>query len=75
MVLDLIHSEFLFSHGSYGKNVIIFGADMSSSVHVDNEGKDILILGKGPRQGLDGTTLTAEVKYPLNFTDSIEELF
>ena len=75
MVQDLIHSEFLFSHGSYGKNVIIFGADMSSSVHVDNEGKDILILGKGPRQGLDGTTLTAEVKYPLNFTDSIEELF
>ena len=71
----MIHSEFLFSHGSYGKNVIIFGADMSSSVHVDNEGKDILILGKGPRQGLDGTTLTAEVKYPLNFTDSIEELF
>ena len=48
---------------------------MSSSVHVDNEGKDILILGKGPRQALDGTTLTAEVKYPLNFTDLIEELF
>ena len=48
---------------------------MSSSVHVDNEGKDILILGNGPRQGLDGTTLTAEAKYPLNFTDSIEKLF
>ena len=40
-------SEFLFTDGSYGKNVIIFGADMSSSVHVDNKGKDILILGKG----------------------------
>ena len=71
----MIHSEFLFSHGSYRKNVIIFGADMSSSVHVDNEGKDILILGNGPRQGLDGTKLTAEAKYPLNFTDSIEKLF
>ena len=53
-----------------GKNVIIFGADMSSSVHVDNKGKDILILGEGPTQGLDDTTLTAEAKYPINFTQS-----
>ena len=29
-------SQFLFTDGSYGKNVIIFEADMSSSVHVDN---------------------------------------
>ena len=41
---------------------------MSSSVHVDNKGKDILILGKGPPWGLDDSTLTAEVKYPNNFT-------
>ena len=26
---------------------------MNSSVHVDNKGKDILILGKGPTQRLD----------------------
>ena len=37
-------SEFLFTDGSFGKNVIIFEADMSSSVHIDNKGKDILIL-------------------------------
>ena len=55
-------SEFLFTDGSYGKNVIIFGADMSSSVHVGNKGKDILILGEKPTQGLDDTTLTAEAK-------------
>ena len=61
-------SEFLFTDGSYGKNVIIFGADMSSSVNVDNTGKYILILGKGPTQGLDDTTLTAEAKYSINFT-------
>ena len=30
-------SEFLFTDGSYGKHVIIFGADMRSSVHVDNK--------------------------------------
>ena len=63
-------SEFSFAHGRYGKNVIIFGVDMSSSAHVDNKGKDILILGEGPTQGLDDTTLTAEAKYPINFTQS-----
>ena len=26
--------------GSFGRNVVIFGVDMSSSVHVDNKGKD-----------------------------------
>ena len=30
--------------------------------------KDILILGEGPTQGLDDITVTAEAKYPLNFT-------
>ena len=38
-----------------GRNVIIFGADMSSSVHIDDKNKDILILGEGPTQGLDDT--------------------
>ena len=56
--------------GTMGENVIIFGADMSSSVHVDNKGKDILILGEGPTQGLDKTILIAEAKHPINFTES-----
>ena len=51
-----------------GRNVIISGADMSSSVHIDNKEKYILILGEGPTQGLDDTTSTAEAKYPLDFT-------
>ena len=42
---------------------------MSSSVHVDNKGKDILILGKSPRQGLGEHSLTAEKIYSVNFTD------
>ena len=40
---------------------------MSSSVHIDNKKKDILILGKGPTQGLDDTTITAEAQYSINF--------
>ena len=51
--------SFVFLSGGFRCNVIIFGADMSSSVHVDNNKKDILILGEGRTQGLDGTTFTA----------------
>ena len=50
------------------KNIIIFGADMSSSVHIDNKNKDVVTLGETTTQGLDDTTLTAEAKYPINFT-------
>ena len=41
---------------------------MSSPVHTDNKNKDILILGEGPTQGWDDTTLTADTKYLINFT-------
>ena len=40
---------------------------MSSSAHVDNNKKDILILGIGPTQGLEHI-LTAEKMYAVNFT-------
>ena len=52
-------SSFSFPSGGFGENVLIFGADMSSSIHVDNKEKDILVLGRGPTQGLE-STLTAE---------------
>ena len=60
-------SSFSFPSGGFGQNVLIFGADMSSSVHIDNKKKDILVLGKGPTQGLEHT-LTAEKMYSINFT-------
>ena len=43
---------------------------MSSSIHVDDKKKDILILGEGPTQRLDGITLAAEKKYSINFSIS-----
>ena len=43
---------------------------MSSFVHIDNKNKSFLILGEGPTQVLEDTTLTAEAKYPINFTQS-----
>ena len=45
-------SSFLFPGGGYG-------ADMSFPAHIDKKKKNILLLGKGPTQGLEHT-LTAE---------------
>ena len=57
-----------FSLGNeIGRNVIIFGVDISSSSHIDNKKKDILIHGKGPTQGLEHT-LATEKLYSINFT-------
>ena len=55
-------SSFSFAGCRFGQNVIICGVDMSSSIHFDSKKKDILILGKGPTQGLE-RTLTAEKMY------------
>ena len=44
-----------------GRNVIIFGVDMSSSVHVDNKIKD---------KGLDDATLTRKNIPCISFTQS-----
>ena len=60
-------SNFSFTGGGFGQNVLIFGADMSTSIHIDNKKKDILVLGRGPTQGLE-STLTAEKMYSINFT-------
>ena len=43
--------------------MLICGADMSSSIHIDNKGKDILVLGRGLE-----SILTAEKMYSINFT-------
>ena len=40
---------------------------MSSSTKIDNGKKDILILGKGPMQGLEHT-LSGQKIYSINFT-------
>ena len=39
-------------------------------MHIDGRNKNILILSERPTQGLDHATITAEVKYPINFTES-----
>ena len=60
-------SSFSFPGGGFGQDLTIFGVDTSSSVHVDNKKKDILILRKDRTQGLEHT-LTAEKMYLINFS-------
>ena len=61
-------SNYSFLGGGFGQNVLILGVDMSFSTHIHNKKKDILVLGKGPTQGLENT-LTAEKMYSINFTE------
>ena len=67
-------SSFSFPSGGFGQNVLIFGADMSTSIHIDNKKKDILVLKRAPTQGLE-STLTAEKMYLINFTVTKKFLF
>ena len=60
-------SSFSFTGGGFGQNVLIFGADMSTYIHIDNMKKDILVLGRGPTLVLE-STLTAQKMYSINFT-------
>ena len=59
-----------FSHpsGGNGTNVIIFGADLSSSVHANNKVNNVLVQGKALVQGINGTTIYAEKMYSTKFT-------
>ena len=60
--------EFSFGSSGFGRNVIIFGADMSTSVHANNRTENILVFRKYSIQGLDNTTIFAEKLYSINFT-------
>ena len=48
--------------------MIIVGADLSNSVHANNKANNILVLGKGFIQGVNGTKIYAEKMYTPNFT-------
>ena len=69
-----MRSTFSLPDGRVGKNVIIFGTNMNSSVHTDNKGKNVLILDEEPTQGLDDTTITEEAKYPRQYVSYILRL-
>ena len=57
------------AHTKDSRNVLIFGADMSSSVHATNRANHIYLMGKGLTQGINDTTIYAEKNFYRNFTD------
>ena len=57
------------THTTLGRNVIIFGADMSFSAHATNRANNIYVMGDGLIQGINDTTIYVEKNYWRNFTD------
>ena len=57
------------THTTNGRNVLIFGADMSFSVHRTNRANHIYVMGDVLTQGIHDTTLYVEKKYFRNFTE------
>ena len=58
-----------FNRVTNAKNVIIFGVDMSSSVHATNRANNIYVMGKEFIQGINDTTIYAEKLFHNNFTE------
>ena len=56
-------------HTTNGRNVLIFGADMSFSTHANNRANHIYFMGDGLTKGINDTTLYAEKNYWRNFID------
>ena len=67
------HGEFSIGNG-LDKNCINFGADLSSSSHINNKKINILVLGKDFVQGINGTTIYAEKFYKISFTEKNKKL-
>ena len=57
------------THITNGRNALIFGADMSFSIHATNRANHIYVMGDGLTQGIHDTTLYVEKKYFRNFTE------
>ena len=62
-------TEGSFTHTTNGRNVLIFGAGMSFSVHATNRANHIYLMGDELTQGISNTTIHVEKNYYRNFTD------
>ena len=60
-----------FTHpndGKNAKNVVVFGADTTTSIHKTNQTQSVLVLGHGLIKRINDTTIYAEKMYSSNFT-------
>ena len=62
-------TEYDRAHTTNGRNVLIFGVEMSFSAHAINRANHIYLMGDGLKQGINDTTIYVEKKYFRNFTE------
>ena len=62
-----------FAHTTDARNVVIFGADMSFSIHKTNRANHINVMGDGLTQGIHDTKLYVEKNFYRNFTDLVKK--
>ena len=62
------------SHTTNGRNVLIFGVDISFRAHATNRANHIYLMGDGLTQGINDTTLYVEKYYWRNFADPGKKL-
>ena len=60
--------QFTHPRGGMARNIRIFGANSSNSVHATNKTRRILILGHGLTQKINNTTVYAEKMHSPNFS-------
>ena len=58
-----------FDHTTNARNVLIFGADMSFSVHATNRANIIYVIGEAFVQGINDTAICTEKKFYQNVRD------
>ena len=58
-----------FNRFTNARNVIIFGVNMSSSIHATNKANNIYVMDKNFIQGINDTTIYAEKLFHNNFTE------
>ena len=75
MVLDFIHVNIVHGHMVAGAKTLLFLLIIWADLYILIIKKYILVLGVGPTQGLDNTTIKSEAKYPINFTRSGKRFF
>ena len=62
--------ESSFGSRGFGKNVIVFGVDLTNSAHANNRKNNIVVLGKDFVRGMNGTKIYVEKLYSINFTEN-----
>ena len=67
--------DFTHPQGGKARNILIFGANLSNSLHTTNQTQNILISGHGLTQKVNNTTVYAEKTYSPNFSTENKTFF